>query len=289
MMLYKLQDTVQITGHCVNYIRLIFLIIGKTTMDDTITLHDHNYSAGRFREQLDQISLSLSDDQIKKFILTYEMLVETNKVMNLTAITEYDEVITKHFIDSLSLVRLKNIREKLFSEPDLKVIDMGTGAGFPGIPLAIAFPNVCFVLADSLMKRVRYLNTLIEKLNLTNVTAIQGRAEDIGRNTAYREQYDIAVSRAVASLSPLCEYCLPLVKIGGDFIAYKSNKAEEEIEEAKKAINTLGGKIVTADEFLMTDHSSDDTMERTLIDIRKIKHTPAAYPRKAGTPTKKPL
>lgn len=258
-------------------------------MKNIIELHDHEYPTERFRKELDQINLSLSDDQIQKFIVTYEMLVDTNKVMNLTAITECDEVITKHFIDSLSLVRLKNIRERFSSEENLKVIDMGTGAGFPGIPLAIAFPNVRFVLADSLMKRVRYLNTLIEQLRLDNVTAFQGRAEDIGRDAMHREQYDIAVSRAVANLSPLSEYCLPLVKVNGDFIAYKSNKAEEEIETSKKAINLLGGKIEATDKFVMATSSDDATIERTLIDIKKIKHTPATYPRKAGTPTKKPL
>ena len=258
-------------------------------MKDIIRLHDQEYPTDRFRSELDQINLSLSEEQIQKFIVTYEMLVDTNKVMNLTAITEYDEVITKHFIDSLSVVRLKNIRNLFFSGKALKVIDMGTGAGFPGIPLAIVFPNVHFVLADSLMKRVRYLNTLIEKLNLKNVTAIQGRAEDIGRNPIHREQYDIAVSRAVAGLSPLSEYCLPLVKVNGDFIAYKSNKAEEEIETSKKAITVLGGKIERTDKFVMTTSSNDETIERTLIDIKKIKSTPATYPRKAGTPTKKPL
>ena len=258
-------------------------------MNEANDLYEHKYSADRFKEELAEIHLSLTDEQVKKFMLTYEMLVETNKVMNLTAITDFDDVITKHFIDSLSLVRIKKIRDELVNARDLKVIDMGTGAGFPGIPLAIAFPNVKFVLVDALLKRVKYLNALIEKINLSNVTVLQKRAEDIGRDPMHREQYDIAVSRAVANLSPLCEYCLPLVKVNGDFIAYKSNKAEEEIATSRRAITTLGGKIAGTETFLMNNPSDNEKIERTLIDIKKVKKIPATYPRKAGTPTKKPL
>lgn len=258
-------------------------------MNEKNNLYEHKYSADRFKNELEGIQLPLTDEQIEKFMITYEMLVQTNKVMNLTAITDFDDVIIKHFIDSLSIVRIKKVRDSLIRGKDLKVIDMGTGAGFPGIPLAIAFPNVKFVLVDALLKRVKYLTALIEKINLTNVTVMQKRAEDIGRDPIHREQYDIAVSRAVANLSPLCEYCLPLVKVNGDFIAYKSNKAEEEIATSKRAITSLGGKIEGTETFLMNNPSDSEKIERTLIDIKKVKKTPATYPRKAGVPTKKPL
>ncbi|MCC6095823.1 MAG: 16S rRNA (guanine(527)-N(7))-methyltransferase RsmG [Eubacterium sp.] len=246
------------------------------------------YKLDLFYHGLQQLDLHLEDDQISKFITTYEMLVETNKVMNLTAITDFDEVIVKHFLDSLSIVKLKPIRT-LLSKDHAKVIDVGTGAGFPGIPLAIAFPNVQFTLADALLKRVRYLNTLTEALNLTNVENIQARAELLGRDSDYREQFDLAVSRAVANLSPLCEYCIPLVKPGGDFVAYKSQKAEEELNTSGRAISVLGGKVQETLKFNLTENDKEDAMERVLIDIKKVKNTPAFYPRKAGTPTKKPL
>ncbi|MGN0363387.1 MAG: 16S rRNA (guanine(527)-N(7))-methyltransferase RsmG [Bilifractor sp.] len=241
-----------------------------------------------FRRELKKLDLQLSDKQIEQFMITYDMLVETNKVMNLTAITDFDEVISKHFLDSLSIVKSESIRNTL-ADTDAKVIDIGTGAGFPGIPLAIVFPDTQFILADALLKRVKYLQKLIDALKLHNVTVLQGRAELLGRNPSYRENFDLAVSRAVANLSPLCEYCLPLVRVNGDFVAYKSQKAEEEIKTSQRAISLLGGKIFETLSFRMEYGNDGEIMDRMLIDIKKVKQTPSFYPRKAGTPTKKPL
>ena len=199
--------------------------------------------------------------------------------MNLTGITDYREVVQKHFVDSLSLVYAADIM-KLES-----MIDVGTGAGFPGVPLKIAFPHLKIVLLDSLNKRILFLNELIDKLRLENITAIHGRAEDAARKKEYRESFDICVSRAVANLSSLSEYCIPFVKKNGFFISYKSTNIDNEIRDAKKALFLLGGKCVDKKEFYLPD--SD--IGRSLIVIRKEKATPSKYPRKAGLPSKEPL
>ncbi len=229
-------------------------------------------------EGLKSINLELSNLQKQQFIDYYEMLVERNKVMNLTAITDFSEVITKHFIDSLSLIRV-------ISPSNQKVIDIGTGAGFPGIPLKIAFPELDVLLLDSLNKRLVFLEEVIVKLKLDKIKTLHGRAEDYGKNPVYREQYDICVSRAVAKLSALSEYCLPYVKKGGVFISYKSGKAEEELLEAGNAIKLLGAQKEKVDSF----HLPGTDMERVFIVLKKIANTPGNYPRNAGKPSKEPL
>lgn len=235
------------------------------------------YDFTKFRNSMNSIGIELTDSQLNAFETYYDMLIDRNKVMNLTAITEFDEVRDKHFLDSVYLFRSIKL------EADYKLIDIGTGAGFPGIPLKIVFPELKITLLDSLNKRVGFLNDLIEELNLNNIEAIHGRAEDIARNKAYRASYDIAVSRAVANLSTLSEYCLPFVKIGGKFVSYKSGDCADEVDNAKAAIHLLGGKINKIDEFSYSNNS------RSFIVIDKVMNTSNKYPRKAGLPSKKPL
>ena len=238
-----------------------------------------NYKLDFFYKDLEQLPVSLNEKQVYQFMKYYELLVEWNKVMNLTAITDFDEVCKKHFIDSLSLV-------KAYDLSSVKtLIDIGTGAGFPGIPLKIAFPDLNVTLLDSLNKRVNFLNAVIDELELENINALHGRAEDFAGKEKLREQYDICVSRAVANLSTLCEYCIPYVKVGGNFISYKSEKITEEIVTAKKAITILGGKLENQEEFIIPN--SD--IYRNLVVIYKNKKTPASYPRKAGVPSKNPI
>ena len=236
-----------------------------------------NYNTDTFKRELEKLEISISEEQLEQFISYYEMLIEKNKVMNLTAITDFDEVIEKHFIDSLNLFRFTDLKA------DKTIIDMGTGAGFPGIPLKIAFPNLKITLADSLNKRILFLNDVISELGLTDIDTVHGRAEDLAKDKIYRENYDICVSRAVANLSTLSEYCLPFVKIGGQFISYKSGDCDEELTNAKSAIFLLGGRLNQIQKFEMNDNS------RSFVIIDKVNGTSKQYPRKAGLPSKKPL
>lgn len=226
-----------------------------------------------------ELGVALSDAQKEQFILFYEYLVEKNKVMNLTGITEFEEVLTKHFLDSLSCTKAVDLKKVK------NVIDIGTGAGFPGVPLKIAFPETEFCLLDSLKKRVNFLEESFEILKMNKIKAIHGRAEEFAKNKEYREQYDLCVSRAVSNLATLSEYCLPYVKTGGYFISYKSGKVQEEAEQAVKAVKILGGKVKEIVYFNLPDSE----IERSLVVIEKVKPTPGRYPRKAGTPLKEPL
>lgn len=232
-----------------------------------------------FQEKLSEIGVMLSKKQKEQFDIFYEMLVEWNKVMNLTGITEREEVDEKHFVDSLSLVKVFDV------ENCRKMIDVGTGAGFPGIPLKILLPDVEITLLDSLNKRIQFLNAVIEKLGLENINTIHGRAEDFAKKEEYREQYDLCVSRAVANLSTLSEYCLPYVKVGGVFIPYKSGEIDEEVNAAKTAVKILGGKILEVKKFTLP--GSD--IGRSFVKIVKAARTGKKYPRKAGLPSKEPL
>lgn len=233
------------------------------------------------RQELKEISVYLTEEKIEQFYRYYELLTERNKVMNLTAITELDDVVTKHFVDSLSLVK---VAPELM-EKELSVMDLGTGAGFPGIPLKIAFPDLHVTLLDSLNKRVGFLNEVIGELGLCGISALHGRAEDYGRDVGYRERYDYCVSRAVANLSTLCEYCMPYVRVGGFFVSYKSGEIEEELRQAKGAVKLLGGKIERVDTFLLPGTD----VERSLLLIRKAEGISKKYPRKAGVPGREPL
>lgn len=238
-----------------------------------------NYNLEKFKNGLQQLHIELSEKQMEQFLQYYEMLIEKNKVMNLTAITEFDEVVEKHFLDSVSLTQQLDLHQSL------KVLDLGTGAGFPGIPLKIVFPELEITLMDSLNKRVLFLQDVISSLQLQNIEAVHGRAEEAAKNKKYRESFDLCVSRAVANISTLSEYCLPFVKIGGSFISYKSSTIEDELKDGKKGIAILGGKVKDVYKFTL----SDSKLQRSFVIIEKEKKTPKAYPRKAGTPSKDPL
>lgn len=223
-------------------------------------------------------NFSLSDKQIQQLDLFYDLLVEKNKVMNLTAITEFDDVLVKHFADSLSICTVL--------PSDIKTVcDLGTGAGFPGIPMAIAYPKISFTLIDSLNKRIRFLQEVVDALGLTNVTLVHARAEEAGRGKNYREHFDLVVSRAVANIATLSEYCLPLVKISGYFISFKSGDIKDEIEASGSAVKKLGGTMTEPVYFTIPETD----ISRSFLIINKEKNTPKAYPRKAGTPSKEPL
>ncbi len=232
-----------------------------------------------FENKLNKLGITLTDKQKQQFDKFYELLVEWNKVMNLTGITEYEEVNEKHFVDSLSIVKAIDM------ESVESVIDVGTGAGFPGIPLKIAFPHLKVVLLDSLNKRINFLNEVIAELGLTDIKTIHGRAEDYAKQTEYREKFDLCVSRAVANLSTLSEYCLPYVSVDGMFVPYKSGEIDEELENSKKAVKILGGKTENVVKFQLPGTE----IGRSFVKIRKIANTNKKYPRKAGLPAKEPL
>ena len=227
----------------------------------------------------DDLNIRLDDNKIKKFEGYMDAILEKNKFVNLTAITDRDEFIKKHFIDSLLCAASEEFIQAK------SVIDVGTGGGFPGVPLAIAFPDKEFVLIDSLNKRIRIIDEICQMLSITNVRAVHGRAEELARRKEFRESFDVCVSRAVANMSTLSEYCLPFVKVGGTFIAYKGPDCGEEMKQAANAISILGGQLVRIDK----PELKNQPFEHTLIYIRKDVNTVSKYPRKAGTPSKEPI
>ena len=235
---------------------------------------DYSY----LKNTLSEWKFDLSDKQIEQLDKYYEMLIEKNKVMNLTAITEFDEVLVKHFVDSLSICTV-------LPNDISSVCDLGTGAGFPGIPMAIAYPSLQFTLIDSLNKRIKFLDEVVSELRLTNVTLVHARAEEAGKNKLYREQFDLVVSRAVANMTTLVEYLLPFVKVGGYAICMKGPEIEEELSKAKFAIKELGGQVEKVENFVLPKAD----IERNIVIIKKISDTPNKYPRKAGTPSQSPM
>ena len=236
----------------------------------------NNEFKNQIKDLSSRINVDLDEEKIEKFYDYMNLLLDWNEKINLTAITKQEEIVLKHFIDSMTVLK--------YIEKDKKIVDIGTGAGFPGIPISIVSNNNV-TLVDSLNKRINFLEDVISKLELKNVQALHYRAEDFGKDKLYREKFDITISRAVANLSTLVEYLLPLTKVGGKCICMKGQDAEEETKEAKFAIKELGGKIEKVEEFYLPETD----MKRTIIIINKIKETPNKYPRKAGLPSKQPL
>lgn len=230
-------------------------------------------------QKLGELGIKQDQNQLERFHKFYQLLIEWNKVMNLTGITEYEDVVEKHFVDSLSIIKAIDL-SRIHT-----VIDVGTGAGFPGIPLKIAFPHLRVVLLDSLNKRIKFLDEVISQLELTEIRTIHGRAEEYARKEEYREQFDLCVSRAVANLSTLSEYCLPYIQVGGIFVPYKSGEIDDEVEQSKKAVRILGGNIKEVMKFELPGTD----IHRSFVLIHKEQHTQKKYPRKAGIPAKEPL
>lgn len=237
-----------------------------------------------FTEGLKRFGLVADKRQLEAFEAYYKQLIQTNTVMNLTTITEKQDVYRLHFLDSLSLIPAAE-KAEISLPPDCRMIDVGTGAGFPGVPLKIMLPKIRLTLLDSLKKRLNFLSSVIQENNLSDVELVHARAEDGARDPKLREKYDIAVSRAVASLPVLCEYCLPYVRVGGYFAAYKTASVSDEIRDAEHAIRTLGGKTVSTIFFTLPGTN----VQRAIVFIQKCAKTPKAYPRKAGTPKSNPL
>lgn len=231
-------------------------------------------------------NIVLSDEQINQFLKYYDLLIEWNKMINLTSIVEFEDVCVKHFLDCLSIIKAFDSIDSLYEYfNDKSLVDVGTGAGFPGIPLKILLPDLSITLIDSLDKRIKFLNEVIDKLDLHKIETYHGRVEDLANDLSFREKFDYATARAVANLPVLCEYCLPFVKVGGTFISYKSEKAEVELSSSSNALSILGGTFDRDVSFTLnnTDNS------RTILFINKTSSTPDKYPRKAGKPVKKPL
>ena len=227
--------------------------------------------------RMKEAGYQLSEDQAAQFLGYYDMMIEKNQVMNLTRITEFKEAVDKHFVDSLMLSRVLDVSRIH------KLIDIGTGGGFPGIPLKIMYPHMSVVMLDSVGKKIDFVNEVIEKLDLKDVCALHVRAEDMARDRKHREKYDVCVSRAVANMTVLTEYCLPFVRVGGFFVAYKGDDRPEELAAAEKSVKVLGGKPMEFDRFSLFG------MGRCLVKIRKDRKTPMQYPRKAGMPAKAPI
>lgn len=234
-------------------------------------------NAEHIKKRFKENQIEITDNQAEQFVKYYELLVETNKVMNLTAITEFEEVVSKHFLDSVMVTKYYD-----FSDVQ-NFIDVGTGAGFPGIPIKILYPQISITLLDSLGKRLTFLKKIVDNLNLEKITLVHGRAEDLGRDSGHREVYDLCLSRAVANLSVLSEYCTPFIKKKGCFVSYKSGEVDEELKMAESAINELSCKIKRIEKFFLNDAG------RSLIFIEKITKISNKYPRKAGIPARKPL
>lgn len=230
-------------------------------------------------------NIPVSEQQCEQLSVFYTMLTEKNKVMNLTSITDEDEVIAKHFLDSCFLHKFYDLHRSV------KICDIGTGAGFPGVPLKIVFPEIDITLVDSINKRLLFIDEVISVLGLENISLVHSRAEDFSHETEYRESYDLCVSRAVANLSTLSEYCLPTLKTNGLFVSYKSGEVEEEIDSSKKSLQLLGGRLenVYHFDYSIVQDDENSLMNRSFVFIKKIKSTPSKYPRKAGTPSKSPL
>lgn len=224
-----------------------------------------------------KLKIEFSEEQLNQFYEYMNLLLEWNEKINLTAITDHKEIVLKHFIDSLTINK--------YLKENASLADVGTGAGFPGIPLKILRPDLTITLVDSLNKRINFLNDVIVKLNLKNIVTVHSRVEDFGKNKIYREKFDFVTARAVANLSVLSEYLLPICKIGGQCICMKGNNVEDELVSSKNAVSVLGGKVLCVDEFVLPD--SD--ISRSVVVLDKVKNTPARFPRKAGLPAKEPL
>ena len=235
----------------------------------------------QFVQELSKRNFKLNENQINQFNQYFTSLIETNKKVNLTRITEKDDVYLKHFFDSITPLFTFG---EIFTKSQT-LCDVGAGAGFPSIPLKIMVPELRVTIVDSLGKRLKFLQELVTQLDLKNVALVHGRAEDVGQNKQYREQFDIVTARAVANMAVLSEYCLPLVKKNGNFIALKGPKAEDELKSSQKALTTLGGKAIALKELQLPQSTED----RTLILVKKVQPTPKKYPRQAGTPHRKPI